>query len=65
MKFIFPVLQGEEVLEEHCVLEHEHGHVTLIPMKEALCTVNGTDIQDPIRLTQGETDACLLCVCRI
>ena len=47
------VLQGPSVNEEHCVIEHMDGQVTLIPINDALCTVNGTIVEDPIRLTQG------------
>ena len=39
--------------EEHCIIEHIDGQVTLIPCDDALCTVNGTAVDDPIMLTQG------------
>ncbi len=50
----FSVLQGDDVLDEHCIIEHHGGNVTLIPMDGAVCTVNGQHIHDPNKLTQGK-----------
>ena len=47
------VLQGEDVHDEHCIIEHHGGTVTLIPLGNALCTVNGQQRHDPVKLTQG------------
>ncbi len=51
--WLLPVLQGDAVEPEHCLIEHDSLHVTIIPMGKALCTVNGTVIQEPYKLTQG------------
>ena len=49
------VLQGEAVLADHCAIEHHGGQVTLIPAEGALCTVNGSNVTDPVSLSQGLT----------
>ncbi len=49
------VLQGEDVADEHCVIEHEGGTVTLLPLRDAPCTVNGQQVSDPVKLTQGQS----------
>ena len=52
------VLQGEAVQDEHCAIEHHGNQVTLIPGNNALCTVNGTNVTDPIVLSQGQFSVC-------
>ncbi|XP_024916377.1 uncharacterized protein kif16bb isoform X3 [Cynoglossus semilaevis] len=47
------VLQGPELLGEHCVVENCAGAVTLIPQDGALCSVNGSVVTDRCQLTQG------------
>ncbi|KAK9541753.1 hypothetical protein VZT92_001774 [Zoarces viviparus] len=47
------VLHGPGLLGEHCVLENRAGTVTLIPQDGAVCSVNGSVVTDPCKLTQG------------
>uniref|UniRef100_A0ABM5FA84 StAR-related lipid transfer protein 9 isoform X1 n=1 Tax=Pogona vitticeps TaxID=103695 RepID=A0ABM5FA84_9SAUR len=47
------VLQGEWIKREHCVVENQHGIVTLRPLQGAHCIVNGHEVTVPIRLSQG------------
>ncbi|XP_075700791.1 stAR-related lipid transfer protein 9 [Rhinoderma darwinii] len=47
------VLQGENIQQEHCVIENKLGVVELRPFLEALCTVNGQEVKDVFRLSQG------------
>uniref|UniRef100_H2ZW40 Kinesin-like protein n=1 Tax=Latimeria chalumnae TaxID=7897 RepID=H2ZW40_LATCH len=47
------VLQGPWVEREHCCVDNDKGVVTLRPAKGALCTVNGHEITDSCRLSQG------------
>ncbi len=51
------MLQGDDVLDEHCIIEHHGGNVTLIPMDGAVCTVNGQHIHDPNKLTPCKCDS--------
>ncbi|XP_076464359.1 kinesin-like protein KIF16B isoform X2 [Babylonia areolata] len=47
-------IAGPEVEQQHCVIEYRNGVVTLHPIEEALCTVNGHLVTDPVKLQQGE-----------
>ncbi|XP_051939893.1 kinesin-like protein KIF16B isoform X2 [Hippocampus zosterae] len=47
------VVRGAGVESEHCAFENRGGTVTLVPLPAALCSVNGTDVAAPTRLTQG------------
>ncbi|ELU15077.1 hypothetical protein CAPTEDRAFT_197257 [Capitella teleta] len=46
-------LQGPEIIAEHCMIENEGTVVTLVPLQDALCMVNGYSVTDPLRLSQG------------
>ncbi|XP_034243948.1 kinesin-like protein unc-104 isoform X7 [Thrips palmi] len=46
-------LSGSFIQSEHCVFENVHGVVTLRPKKEALCYVNGREINTAIVLKTG------------
>ena len=37
----------------HCWIENTEGEVTLYPVDDALCAVNGNVINEPTKLTQG------------
>ncbi|XP_014781484.1 kinesin-like protein KIF16B isoform X1 [Octopus bimaculoides] len=47
------VLAGVDVQSEHCVIENDDSVVTLYPINNALCTINGANIQGSAKLTQG------------
>ncbi|KAJ7344790.1 hypothetical protein JRQ81_000740 [Phrynocephalus forsythii] len=47
------VLHGDWIEMDHCVVENQHGLVTLRPLQGAHCVVNGDKVTDPIRLSQG------------
>ncbi|MBN3298323.1 KI16B protein, partial [Amia calva] len=47
------VLHGLDLESEHCVFENLSGTVTLIPLNEAQCSVNGVQIMEPSQLNQG------------
>lgn len=46
-------LCGSYIQREHCRFENSNGVVTLIPIKGALCYVNGRELTDPIVLKTG------------
>lgn len=46
-------LCGSYIQREHCRFENLHGVVTLIPIKGALCYVNGRELTDFIVLKTG------------
>ncbi len=46
-------LNGTHVISEHCIFENRNGRVTLIPCKEALCFVNGKQVERPIEIMTG------------
>lgn len=48
------VLRGPGLLAEHCTLENRAGVVTMFPQVGALCSVNGSPVEDACRLTQGK-----------
>uniref|UniRef100_A0AAR2LXC8 Kinesin-like protein KIF16B n=1 Tax=Pygocentrus nattereri TaxID=42514 RepID=A0AAR2LXC8_PYGNA len=47
------VLHGLGLESEHCLFENQNGTVTLIPLNEAQCSVNGVQVTDPCQLNQG------------
>ncbi|XP_066451718.1 kinesin-like protein KIF16B isoform X2 [Eleutherodactylus coqui] len=47
------VLHGLDLESEHCIFENLNGRVTLIPLNEAQCSVNGVQILEPSQLNQG------------
>ncbi|XP_005996925.1 kinesin-like protein KIF16B isoform X2 [Latimeria chalumnae] len=47
------VLHGLDLESEHCIFENLNGTVTLIPLNEAQCSVNGIQIKEPTQLNQG------------
>nr|XP_057936670.1 pleckstrin homology-like domain family B member 1 isoform X3 [Doryrhamphus excisus] len=49
-------IQGPGVEEQHCYLENRSGVITLHPCGN-LCSVDGVQVTQPIRLSQG----CMLC----
>lgn len=49
-------IQGPGVAPQHCFIENRSGVITLHPCGN-LCSVDGQQIQQPLRLTQG----CMLC----
>jgi kinesin family protein 1 len=46
-------LCGSYIQREHCCFENLNGVVTLIPIKGALCFVNGRELNEPIILKTG------------
>ncbi|XP_023931698.1 kinesin-like protein KIF16B [Lingula anatina] len=46
-------LSGLEVEKEHCYIDNVDGIVTLSPIADAICTVNGVSIEEPTKLYQG------------
>lgn len=51
--FSLHILQGGEVLEEHCTIELQDGIATLESKPDAQCWVNSQLVDKPSRLTQG------------
>ncbi|CAH2255598.1 kinesin KIF16B isoform X2 [Pelobates cultripes] len=47
------VLHGLDLESEHCIFENLIGTVTLIPLNEARCSVNGVHALEPTQLNQG------------
>ncbi|XP_066931850.1 kinesin-like protein KIF16B [Clytia hemisphaerica] len=48
------VIDGTDILNEHCVIENNNGFVLLNPFPDAVCLVNGTHAEKKIRLKQGD-----------
>ena len=48
----FPVLEGEEIEKEHCVLDFVKGKVTFEPIS-SMCWVNGVAVTQATKLNQG------------
>ncbi|CAH1774965.1 unnamed protein product [Owenia fusiformis] len=46
-------LSGANILPEHCQFENKEGVVTLTPMPDAACYVNGKNVTEPIVLKTG------------
>ena len=51
---MFLVISGPDTEQNHCIFEHNKGHVILNPL-ESTCAVNGNAISKPTRLFQGES----------
>nr|XP_022333940.1 kinesin-like protein KIF16B isoform X3 [Crassostrea virginica] len=47
------VIAGVDVERYHCWIENTEGEVTLYPVDDALCAVNGNVVNEPTKLTQG------------
>ncbi|XP_042618241.1 kinesin-like protein KIF16B [Cyprinus carpio] len=47
------ILHGLGLESEHCLIENRNGTVTLIPLNDAQCSVNGVQITEPCPLNQG------------
>ncbi|KAF4075373.1 hypothetical protein AMELA_G00233910 [Ameiurus melas] len=47
------VLHGLGLESEHCLFENQAGTVTLIPLNESQCSVNGVHVTEPCQLNQG------------
>jgi hypothetical protein len=47
------VIAGDEVVDQHCVIEYRDGVVTLHPIDDAICIVNRNVVSEPVKLTQG------------
>uniref|UniRef100_A0A671RQE0 Kinesin-like protein KIF16B n=1 Tax=Sinocyclocheilus anshuiensis TaxID=1608454 RepID=A0A671RQE0_9TELE len=47
------ILHGLGLESEHCMIENQNGAVTLIPLNDAQCSVNGVQITEPCPLNQG------------
>ncbi|XP_066516930.1 kinesin-like protein KIF16B isoform X4 [Hoplias malabaricus] len=47
------VLHGLGLESEHCLFQNQNGTVTLIPLNEAQCSVNGVQVTEPCQLNQG------------
>ncbi|CAG2164937.1 unnamed protein product [Oppiella nova] len=46
-------LNGTHIISEHCIFENRNGRVTLIPCKDALCFVNGKQVDRPLEISTG------------
>ena len=47
------MIAGLEVEKEHCSIENTSESVTLTPVSDALCSVNGSLVEETTKLTQG------------
>lgn len=47
------ILHGLGLESEHCLIENQNGRVTLIPLNDAQCSVNGVQVTEPCQLNQG------------
>ncbi|XP_073670449.1 kinesin-like protein KIF16B isoform X2 [Paramisgurnus dabryanus] len=47
------ILHGLGLESEHCLIENQTGRVTLIPLNDAQCSVNGVQVTEPCQLNQG------------
>ncbi|XP_069807137.1 stAR-related lipid transfer protein 9 isoform X2 [Dendropsophus ebraccatus] len=47
------VLQGENIQQDHCVIQNKFGVVELRSSPGAPCSVNGQEVEDVCRLSQG------------
>ena len=46
-------LNGTHIMSEHCIFENRNGRITLIPCNDALCFVNGKQVDRPLELRTG------------
>ncbi|KAJ6625439.1 hypothetical protein lerEdw1_014785 [Lerista edwardsae] len=44
---------GQWIERDHCLIDNQHGIVTLRPFQGAHCNVNGHEVTDSFRLSQG------------
>ena len=51
--FVIIALVGMELEPLHCVIENDNGEVTLIPVGQAMCCVNGAEVSGATLLTHG------------
>lgn len=49
----YSVIAGEEVERDHCCIQNIENVVTLTPEAGAQCCVNGNNVTEPTKLTQG------------
>ena len=47
------MISGENLEPDHCVIEYIDGSVTLHPIENAACSVNGTSVTEPVKLNHG------------
>ncbi|XP_058496217.1 kinesin-like protein KIF16B isoform X1 [Solea solea] len=47
------ILHGLDLESEHCMFQNQNGTVTLVPLGEAQCSVNGVQVMEPMQLNQG------------
>ncbi|XP_028297906.1 kinesin-like protein KIF16B isoform X2 [Gouania willdenowi] len=47
------ILHGVALQSEHCMFDNRGGTVTLVPLGQAQCSVNGALLREPATLTQG------------
>lgn len=47
------VLHGLDLESEHCIFENQNSTVTLVPLNQAQCSVNGMQVTEPCQLNQG------------
>jgi len=47
------VLIGRDIEAIHCIVHHEAGQVTLLPVASATCCINNVPITQPTKLSQG------------
>uniref|UniRef100_A0A8C5SGR0 Kinesin motor domain-containing protein n=1 Tax=Laticauda laticaudata TaxID=8630 RepID=A0A8C5SGR0_LATLA len=47
------VLQGQGIEKDHCIIDNQHGIVTLRPLQGAHCVVNHHEVTDSVHLSQG------------
>ena len=51
-----PVINGPDILDEHCVIENNNGFVLLNPFPDSVCLVNSFLVNKKVRLKQGKYD---------
>lgn len=62
--FVSSVLHGLGLESEHSLFENHDGTVTLIPLNESQCSVNGVHITEPCQLNQGQLVALTRFLCQ-
>ena len=53
--FLSIALWGPGIESKHAVIVNQRGKVTLHPVGQSACAVNGSDISEPTPLSQGES----------
>ncbi|ETE66895.1 StAR-related lipid transfer protein 9, partial [Ophiophagus hannah] len=46
-------LRGQGIEKDHCIVDNQHGIVTLRPLQGAHCVVNHHEVTDSVHLSQG------------